>query len=47
MLLGGLQSDAITRLILDGETVTAVDCVLLAGVRIRDFRQGPDGLIYA
>jgi len=46
LLIGGLQSAGIVRLILDGERVIGEERIGL-GTRIRDVRQGPDGLVYA
>ncbi len=42
---GGLGGQRIVRLQVDGETVTSTE-VVLTGHRVRDVRQGPDGLIY-
>lgn len=46
LLIGGLSSQAIVRLSLDGETVTGEERIPM-GARIRDVVQGPDGAIYA
>ncbi len=46
LLLAGLSSQAIIRLALDGETVTAEERIPM-GARIRDVVQGPDGAVYA
>ena len=46
LLIGGLQAAGIVRLTLDGERVTGEERIAL-GARIRDVRQGPDGLVYA
>jgi len=46
LLIGGLRAGGIVRLTLDGETVVGEELIPL-GARIRDVRQGPDGLIYA
>lgn len=46
LLIGGLSSQAIIRLSLDGETVAAEERIPM-GVRIRDVAQGPDGAVYA
>jgi len=46
LLIGGLSSQAIIRLTLDGETVTGEERIPM-GARIRDVEQGPDGAIYA
>ena len=45
-LIGGLRSTGIVRVTLDGERVTSEERISL-GQRIRDVRQGPDGLVYA
>ena len=46
LLIGGLSSEAIIRLTLDGEKVSAEERIPM-GVRIRDVAQGPDGAVYA
>ncbi len=46
LLLAGLSSQSIVRLILDGETVTGEERIPM-GERIRDVVQGPDGAVYA
>jgi len=46
LLIGGLSSEAIVRLTLDGESVTAEERILM-GTRIRDVAQAPDGSVYA
>jgi glucose/arabinose dehydrogenase len=46
LLIGGLSSEAIVRLTLDGETVKAEERIAM-GARIRDVVQGPDGAVYA
>ena len=46
LLIGGLSSQAIIRLTLDGETVTGEERIPM-GARIRDVEQGPDGAVYA
>jgi glucose/arabinose dehydrogenase len=46
LLLGGLSSQSIVRLTLDGEKVTAEERISM-GARIRDVVQGPDGAVYA
>ena len=46
LLIGGLSSQAIIRLTLDGETVTGEERIPM-GKRIRDVVQGPDGAVYA
>jgi aldose sugar dehydrogenase len=45
LLLGGLSSEAVTRLTLDGDRVTAEERIPI-GARVRDVRQGPDGAVY-
>jgi glucose/arabinose dehydrogenase len=46
LLIAGLSEQAIVRLTLDGEKVTAEERIPL-GTRIRDVRQAPDGSVYA
>jgi glucose/arabinose dehydrogenase len=46
LLIGGLSSQAIVRLTLDGETVAGEERIPM-GARIRDVVQGPDGAVYA
>jgi aldose sugar dehydrogenase len=46
LLMAGLSSQAIVRLTLDGETVTAEERIPL-GARMRDVVQAPDGSVYA
>lgn len=46
LLIGGLSSESIIRLSLDGEKVTGEERIPL-GVRVRDVIQGPDGAVYA
>ena len=46
LLIAGLSSQAITRLILDGQTVTGEERIPM-GARIRDVVQGPDEAVYA
>jgi glucose/arabinose dehydrogenase len=46
LLIGGLSSEAIIRLTLDGEKVTDEERIPM-NVRIRDVVQGPDGAVYA
>ena len=46
LLMAGLSSQAIVRLTLDGETVTAEERISL-GARMRDVVQAPDGSVYA
>ena len=45
LLIGGLSSQALVRLVLDGQRVTGEERIPM-GARIRDVRQGPDGAIY-
>jgi glucose/arabinose dehydrogenase len=46
LLIGGLSSQAIVRLTLDGEKVTGEERLPM-DARIRDVIQGPDGAVYA
>ncbi len=46
LLIGGLSSEAIIRLKLDGDTVTGEERLDM-GVRIRDVRLAPDGSVHA
>jgi glucose/arabinose dehydrogenase len=46
LLIGGLRSQGIVRLTLDGARVTNEERISL-GARTRDVRQGPDGAVYA
>jgi glucose/arabinose dehydrogenase len=46
LLIGGLSSEGIVRLTLDGEKVTDEERIPM-DVRIRDVVQGPDGAVYA
>lgn len=46
LLVGGLSSQSIIRLTIDGETVTGEERIPL-GVRVRNVVQGPDGAVYA
>jgi glucose/arabinose dehydrogenase len=46
VLAGGLAGEQITRLTLDGRRVTNVEQIVQRLGRVRDVRQGPDGLIY-
>ncbi|MBW7851647.1 MAG: PQQ-dependent sugar dehydrogenase [Rhodospirillales bacterium] len=45
LLIGGLGSEALVRLTLDGERVTGEERMPM-DARIRDVRQGPDGAVY-
>jgi len=42
---GGLQSEQVRRIILDGESVIGEEKITI-GRRVRDVKQGPDGYIY-
>jgi len=47
LLVGGLVSQTVSRLTLDGEKVTDEERILRGlNERIRDVRVGPDGAIY-
>jgi glucose/arabinose dehydrogenase len=46
LLIGGLSSEAIIRLTLDGETAKGEERLPM-GTRIRDVAVGPDGAVYA
>jgi glucose/arabinose dehydrogenase len=46
LLIGGLSSQQIVRLTLDGEKVIGEERIPM-GARIRDVLQGPDGAVYA
>ena len=46
VFVGGLRSQGLVRLVLDGERVVAEERLPL-GARIRDVKQGPDGALYA
>jgi aldose sugar dehydrogenase len=46
MLVGGMAGAQIGRLTLDGPRITSREVLLPQAGRIRDIRQGPDGLIY-
>jgi glucose/arabinose dehydrogenase len=45
LLIGGLSSEALVRLTLDGQQVTGEQRLAMSS-RIRAVQQGPDGLIY-
>jgi glucose/arabinose dehydrogenase len=45
LLVGGLVAEAVVRLTLDGNRVTAEERIPL-GARVRDVRVGPDGAVY-
>ena len=46
MFVGGLAGEQLARLSLEGRTVTDEETLVRGTGRIRDVRQGPDGLIY-
>jgi glucose/arabinose dehydrogenase len=46
VLIGGLVSQGLVRVSLDGTRMTGEERIAL-GARIRDVRQGPDGFVYA
>ncbi len=46
MLVGGLRGERLIRLRLEGHEVVEEEAILLDHGRIRDIRQGPDGLVY-
>jgi glucose/arabinose dehydrogenase len=47
LFIGALRAETLVRLSLDGHKVTAQERLLgQLGMRIRDVRQGPDGLLY-
>ena len=47
VFVGGLVGEQLARITLDGERVVSVETLLRGEIgRIRDVRQGPDGLIY-
>jgi glucose/arabinose dehydrogenase len=45
LLIGGLSSEALVRLTLDGQRVTGEERIAM-GERIRDVSQGPEGFVY-
>jgi aldose sugar dehydrogenase len=45
LFIGGLSSQAVVRLVLDGERVVAEERLPM-GARVRDVKQGPDGALY-
>ncbi len=45
LLIGGLSSQALIRLEIDGRSVTGEERIEF-GTRIRDVAQGPDGAVY-
>ena len=46
MIVGGLRGQELVRLELEGQSVTWEETLIHGMGRIRDIRQGPDGLIY-
>jgi glucose/arabinose dehydrogenase len=46
IFVGGMAGQQLARLTLDGQRVTGEETLLRGQGRIRDIRQGPDGLIY-
>lgn len=46
LFVGGMAGEQLARLTLDGRRVTAEETLVRGMGRIRDVRQGPDGLIY-
>ena len=46
LLAGGLAGEQIARLTLDGQRVVREETLMQGVGRVRDIRQGPDGLIY-
>ena len=44
---GGLDSEDIRRIVLDGEGIVVRQERLAVGRRVRDVKQGPDGFLYA
>jgi glucose/arabinose dehydrogenase len=46
MFVGGLAGEQLARLEMDGQRIVAEETLLAGLGRIRDIRQGPDGLIY-
>lgn len=46
LFVGGLSGEQVARLTLEGQKVVAEETILTGHGRIRDIRQGPDGLIY-
>jgi glucose/arabinose dehydrogenase len=46
LLAGGLAGQQITRLTMDGQRVVSKETLVQNQGRIRDIKQGPDGLIY-
>ena len=46
VFVGGMRGEQLARLVLDGDEVTREETLVQDLGRIRDVRQGPDGLIY-
>ncbi len=47
LLVGGLATQELSRLVLEGEKVVAEEKLLVdLGARIRDVRMGPDGAVW-
>jgi len=46
LFVGGLAGEQVARLTLEGQRVVNEETILTGNGRIRDIRQGPDGLIY-
>jgi aldose sugar dehydrogenase len=46
LLVGGLAGETIRRLVMDGQRVAREEQIFQGQGRVRDIRQGPDGLIY-
>ena len=46
VFVGGMRGEQLARLVLDGDEVTREETLVQNLGRIRDVRQGPDGLIY-
>jgi len=46
MFVGGMAGQRLSRLVLDGQRVVTEEMLVQQRGRIRDVRQGPDGLIY-
>lgn len=46
LLAGGLQAQSVRRILLDDDGTVTGEEIIPVGQRVRDVRQGPDGLIY-
>jgi glucose/arabinose dehydrogenase len=47
LFVGGLEAQALVRLVLNGDRVVAEERLLTdRKMRVRDIRQGPDGAMY-